>query len=100
ILIGHNNEVWFIQFSNNGEYLAFSSSDCTAIIWKIMDNGKLTMKHILRSYQNLVFFVAWSPNDTKLLTCGNMEVLKLWDVETGTCKHTFRDHGFTISSCA
>ncbi|TYI70598.1 hypothetical protein E1A91_D08G232800v1 [Gossypium mustelinum] len=100
ILTEHSNEVWFIQFSNNGEYLASSSSDCTAIIWKVMDNDKLTMKHVLRSHQNPVSFVAWSPDDTKLLTCGNLEVLKLWDVETGTCKHTFGDHGFTVSSCA
>lgn len=35
ILTEHENEVWFVQFSNNGEYLASSSSDCTAIIWKV-----------------------------------------------------------------
>jgi len=35
ILCGHNNEVWFVRFSNNGDYLASSSSDCTAIIWKV-----------------------------------------------------------------
>ncbi|OMO90532.1 hypothetical protein CCACVL1_07348 [Corchorus capsularis] len=100
ILTDHSNEVWFVQFSNYGEYLASSSSDCTAIIWKVMENGKLKKEHTLRSHQNPVSFVAWSPDDTKLLTCGNMEVLKLWDVETGTCKHTFGDHGFTVSSCA
>lgn len=65
-----------------------------------MENGKLTMKHTLKSHQNPVSFVAWSPDDTKLLTCGNVEVLKLWDVESGTCKHTFGDHDFTVSSCA
>ncbi|XP_022758560.1 WD repeat-containing protein 26 isoform X2 [Durio zibethinus] len=100
ILTEHSNEVWFVQFSNNGDYLASSSSDCTAIIWEVMDNGKLMMKHTLRSHQKPVSFVAWSPDDTMLLTCGNSEVLKLWDVETGTCKHTFGGHGFTVSSCA
>lgn len=35
ILTEHKNEVWFVQFSNNGEYLASSSSDCSAIIWKV-----------------------------------------------------------------
>ncbi|XVF72123.1 hypothetical protein PTKIN_Ptkin12aG0095200 [Pterospermum kingtungense] len=100
VLTDHSNEVWFVQFSNSGEYLASSSSDCTAIIWKVMEDDKLTMKHMLRSHQNPVSFVAWSPDDTKLLTCGNSEVLKLWDVETGTCKHTFGDHDFTVSSCA
>ncbi|KAK2455203.1 WD repeat-containing protein [Trifolium repens] len=100
ILTGHKNEVWFVQFSNNGEYLASSSNDCTAIIWKVQEDGKLTLKHTLCGHQRAVSFVAWSPDDTKLLTCGNIEVLKLWDVETGTCKHTFGNDGFVVSSCA
>ncbi|GLU03752.1 hypothetical protein SLE2022_209350 [Rubroshorea leprosula] len=100
ILTDHKDEVWFVQFSSNGEYLASSSKDCTAIIWKVMADGKLTLKHSLRSHQNAVSFVAWSPDDTKLLTCGNAELLKLWDVETGACMHTFGDHGFIVSSCA
>lgn len=100
ILSDHRNEVWFLQFSNNGEYLASSSSDCTAIIWKVLEDGKLILKHTLQSHKNPVSFVAWSPSDTKLLTCGNGEVLKLWDVETGTCEHTFGDHDFIVSSCA
>lgn len=67
---------------------------------QVLQDGKLILQHTLRSHQNPVSFVAWSPDDTKLLTCGNGEVLKLWDVETGTCKHTFGDHGFIVSSCA
>lgn len=66
----------------------------------MLENGTLTLKHTLRSHQNPVSFVAWSPDDTMLLTCGNMEVLKLWDVKTGTLKHTFEDLGFVVSSCA
>lgn len=66
----------------------------------MLEDGKLTLRHILRSHQSQVSFVAWSPDDAKLLTCGHAEVLKLWDVETGTCKHTFEDHGFIVSSCA
>ncbi|KAJ7972565.1 WD repeat-containing protein 26 [Quillaja saponaria] len=99
ILTEHKNEVRFEQFSNNGEYLASSSSDCTAIVWKVLKDGKLTLKHTLSSHQNPVSSVAWSPDDSILLTCGNAEVLKPWDVETGICKHTFGNHAFIISSC-
>ncbi|KAD2223656.1 hypothetical protein E3N88_41611 [Mikania micrantha] len=84
ILSAHKNEVWFVQFSNNGNYLASSSSDCTAIIWKVRDDSKLVLEHTLKSHQNPVSFVAWSPDDTMLLTC----------------KHTFGDNGFIVSSCA
>lgn len=66
----------------------------------MQEDGKLTLKHTLSGHQRAVSFVAWSPDDTKLLTCGNIEVLKLWDVETGTCKHTFGNDGFVVSSCA
>ncbi|XP_021722150.1 WD repeat-containing protein 26-like [Chenopodium quinoa] len=100
ILTAHKNEVWFVQFSYSGEYLASSSRDCTAIIWKVVDDGKFTVKHALQSHQKAISFVAWSPDDTMLLTCGNVEVVKLWDVETGVCKRTFGDHGFIVSSCA
>lgn len=100
ILDNHENEVWFVQFSNSGKFLASSSSDCTAIIWKISEEGVLSLKHTLRSHQNPVSFVAWSPDDTMLLTCGTGEVLKLWDVETGTCKHTFGEKSPIVYSCA
>ncbi|XP_020678719.1 WD repeat-containing protein WDS homolog isoform X1 [Dendrobium catenatum] len=36
-----------------------------------------------------------------LLTCGNEEVLKLWDVDTGNCRHTFNSSvKRVINSCA
>ncbi|KAF9612178.1 hypothetical protein IFM89_038366 [Coptis chinensis] len=60
----------------------------------------VTTQLLYGSHQNPVSFVAWSPDDTMLLTCGNGEVLKLWDVETGTCKHTFGEKSPIVSSCA
>ncbi|KAL2900342.1 WD repeat-containing protein WDS-like protein [Bienertia sinuspersici] len=66
----------------------------------VVDDGKFILKHTLKSHQMAVSFVAWSPDDTMLLTCGNIEVVKLWDIETGMCKHTFGDQGFIASSCA
>jgi len=35
ILESHTDEVWFLQFSHNGKYLASSSKDQTAIIWEV-----------------------------------------------------------------
>ncbi|EHA8589322.1 WD repeat-containing protein 26-like [Cocos nucifera] len=36
VLQGHHDEVWFLQFSNNGKYLASSSSDRSVIIWEVL----------------------------------------------------------------
>lgn len=101
ILRDHKNEVWFVQFSNSGKYLASSSSDCTAIIWTVKEDDTLSLKHCLEGHGKPVSSVAWSPDDTMLLTCGNKEALKLWDVDTGLCRLTFASPvNCIISSCA
>ncbi|CAA6655362.1 unnamed protein product [Spirodela intermedia] len=101
ILNDHKNEVWFVQFSNNGEFLASSSKDCTAIIWTVGEDDMVSLKHVLDGHCQPVSFVAWSPDDTLLITCGKGEVLRLWDVETGACRCALNDSSVcVISSCA
>lgn len=51
ILTNHKNEVWFVQFSNSGEYLASSSCDCTAIIWKVIEF--VSSKHVFEVYKHV-----------------------------------------------
>ncbi|KAK8969772.1 Coatomer subunit beta'-2 [Platanthera guangdongensis] len=100
-LYDHRNEVWVVQFSNNGEYLASASSDCTAIIWKVKEDDTLILKYTLEGHAKPVSIIAWSPDDSMLLTCGNAEVLKLWNVDTGACRHTFYSSvERIINSCA
>ena len=61
----------------------------------------LTKKHCLQGHQKPISFVAWSPNDRMLLTCGTGESLKLWNVDTGECNLKFRGSvDYIISSCA
>lgn len=68
ILCGHSNEVWFVRFSNNGNYLASSSSDCTAIIWKVLFS---TPKHWTDKVMQFVVWVhkVWTENDIRNLPC-------------------------------
>ncbi|XP_078173879.1 transducin family protein / WD-40 repeat family protein [Carex rostrata] len=101
VLFEHKNEVWFVQFSHNGRYLASSSSDCTAIVWTVENDDTVAYKHCLVGHKKPISFLSWSPNDTMLLTCGTPETLKLWDVKTGTCLTTFADSETRIiSTCA
>lgn len=48
ILHAHQDEVWFVQFSNNGKYLASSSNDRSAIIWEVNRND--TAKDTIANY--------------------------------------------------
>ncbi|OMO68106.1 hypothetical protein COLO4_29887 [Corchorus olitorius] len=105
ILQDHTDEVWFLQFSHNGKYLASSSSDRSAIIWEVDANG-VSLKHKLSGHQKPVSSVSWSPDDRQLLTCGVEEVVRRWDVSSGECLHVYEKAGlghkrtrFIIRSC-
>eukprot|EP01098_Paradermamoeba_levis_P009052 TRINITY_DN3749_c0_g1_i1.p1 TRINITY_DN3749_c0_g1~~TRINITY_DN3749_c0_g1_i1.p1 ORF type:complete len:597 (-),score=150.62 TRINITY_DN3749_c0_g1_i1:14-1597(-) len=97
VLEKHTDEVWHIQFSHNGKYLASGSKDCTAIIWNVQDMKPV---HVLLGHSQAISFLAWSPDDSFLLTCSNDNSLKLWDVQNGICKKTYSKHSEAVTACA
>ncbi|KAG6785943.1 hypothetical protein POTOM_007534 [Populus tomentosa] len=99
ILEAHSDEVWFLQFSHNGKYLASSSNDRSAIIWEIDVNGGVSLKHRLSGHQKPVSSVSWSPDDHQLLTCGMEEVVRRWDVSSGECLQVYEKVGLGLVSC-
>lgn len=99
VLQSHQDEVWYLQFSNNGKYLASSSNDKSAIIWEVRESGELSLKHILAGHQKPVLMVAWSPDDRELLTCGMEEVVRRWDIISGECLHVYEKSGLGLISC-
>ncbi|KAL4364490.1 hypothetical protein HN51_023900 [Arachis hypogaea] len=99
ILEAHDDEVWFVQFSHNGKYLASASNDRSAIIWEVGMNGELSVKHKLSGHQKSVSSVSWSPNDQELLTCGVEETIRRWDVSTGKCIQIYEKAGIGLVSC-
>ncbi|KAE9596327.1 hypothetical protein Lal_00048773 [Lupinus albus] len=100
ILEAHDDEVWFVQFSHNGKYLASASNDRSAIIWEVDVNGGLSAKHRLSGHQRPVSSVSWSPDDQELLTCGVEEAIRRWDVSTGKCLQIYGRTGVGLVSCA
>ncbi|XP_062105695.1 WD repeat-containing protein 26 homolog [Humulus lupulus] len=99
ILQAHSDEVWFLQFSHNGKYLASSSNDRSAIIWEVDVNGGLSLKHKLSGHQKPVSSVSWSPDNCQLLTCGVEEAVRRWDVASGECLHVYEKPGLGLVSC-
>ncbi|CAO2827631.1 unnamed protein product [Amaranthus hypochondriacus] len=100
ILEGHKDEVWFLQFSHNGRYLASASNDRSAIIWEVGVSGELSLKHQLCGHQRAVSQVAWSTDDQQLLTCGMEENVRRWDVLSGECLQVYEKAGISVISCA
>ena len=71
----HTDEVWFVAFSHDGRLLASASKDMLAIVWDVQRPD--APHRVLCGHTEPLLFVAWSPDDTQLLTCGNDRVLKL-----------------------
>ncbi|KVH95852.1 WD repeat-containing protein 26 homolog [Cynara cardunculus var. scolymus] len=100
ILQDHHDEVWYLQFSQNGKYLASSSSDNSAIIWEVDLNGKVSLKHRLIGHQKPVSCLSWSPDDDQILTCGEEEVVRRWDVSSGKCLQVYEKGLVGLISCS
>jgi WD40 repeat protein len=93
--------VWHIKFSHSGKLLASASKDGTAIIWSTPDTEtKPIALKTLTGHVEPLTYVSWSPDDTMLLSCGNDNVVKLWDVGTGKCLRTFTKHGSSVTVCS
>ncbi|XP_057481856.1 WD repeat-containing protein 26 homolog [Actinidia eriantha] len=99
VLNTHEDEVWFLQFSHKGKYLASSSKDRSIIIWEVKDSGQVVLKHTLTGHQKPVLTVSWSPDDYQLLTCGQEEVIRRWGVNSGECLYVYERPGVGLISC-
>lgn len=105
-LEGHSDEVWFVQFSHLGEYLASASKDASVIIWKsrALLSGECDQSnavlHKLEGHSEMIWFLSWSPSDDLLLSCGHDRTIRLWDIKSGTCSRVFKKHTEQITACA
>jgi WD40 repeat protein len=113
VLEEHTDEVWFVKFSASGKYFASASKDTTCIIWKVTETNVITSFQIslffsfvcssqwssqeatvyrtITGHGKPIAYVAWSPDDTLILTCGEKSV-GLWDV-------TVRSFTSSLSHC-
>ncbi|KXN92272.1 WD repeat-containing protein 26 [Leucoagaricus sp. SymC.cos] len=106
ILRGHTDEVWNMQWSHDGMRLATCGKDKSAVVWKmsISTEGGVRVfdwsTHlILRDHQYPVGCLAWSLDDSILLTSAEQHI-KLWNAQTGVCIETLTEHSDTVTALA
>ncbi|SGZ22426.1 BQ5605_C022g09486 [Microbotryum silenes-dioicae] len=97
ILHEHTDEIWRLEFSHSGEYLATAGRDRLAVIWKVSTG--FTLDKVLREHSDPVSCIAWSPDDTILLTAAE-SVIKMWNTEKGHCIATLNQHAYQIGALA
>ncbi|GLC40796.1 hypothetical protein PLESTM_001113100 [Pleodorina starrii] len=100
VLDQHTDEVWAVAFSHDGTKLASGSKDCTAILWSVpRDSPRLEPLHVLGGHAKPVVCLAWSPDDTKIITCSE-ETIRVWDVATGRLLQNCSHHRESVTSVA
>jgi WD repeat-containing protein 26 len=72
----HTGEVWQVKFSNDGTRLATCGGDGTAIIY---DVGTWEVLQTLAAHESGVCSLAWSPDDSMIVTCGRDKFATLWN---------------------
>jgi hypothetical protein len=93
----HTDEVWFVEFSHRGDRLASAARDGLVVLWDIPVLGvgsaatppAPAVSRSLTGHKGPLSCVAWSHDDTRLLTGGDNEHIKLWDTGSGECLRTF-----------
>mmetsp|Transcript_36548 Transcript_36548/g.40809 ORF Transcript_36548/g.40809 Transcript_36548/m.40809 type:complete len:444 (-) Transcript_36548:87-1418(-) len=109
-LKGHTNNVNSLAFTPTGNYLASCSNDLSIKLW---DFSTYNCVRTLRGHDHTISSIIFLPlqniipsasedsstgmdvaaaNAKHLLSASRDQTVKLWDMETGFCDHTFIDH--------
>jgi len=92
---GHENTIYQLTYDDTGERILSASGDATARIWDaetgdiLQTFGVVSNEDPEAGHENLVIGSAWSPDNTQVVTTGNDNTVRIWDVETGDLLHTF-----------
>ncbi|KAL6301773.1 WD40 repeat-like protein [Sparassis latifolia] len=102
ILDVHKDEVWNLEWSHSGNYLATASKDKSAIIWRVEFDQEPSVREyssvfVLGDHPFPVGCVAWSLDDTILLTAAE-QIIKLWNARTGQCIRTLEAHTDVVTA--
>ncbi|KAI9158675.1 WD repeat-containing protein [Paramyrothecium foliicola] len=81
-LIDLAGEVWQVQFSHDGTRLAACGSKEVVVIWDTSTYGCVA---VLGGHDGGVGNVAWSPDDSMLVTCSQDKHARLWDAKASSC---------------
>lgn len=73
-------EVWAMEFSHDGRRLA-TSGQATDVL--IFDTSVFQELYRVTDHTDHVAYLAWSPDDTNLITCSHDKTARVWDADVG-----------------
>eukprot|EP01080_Neovahlkampfia_damariscottae_P001954 gene1954-1462_t len=96
ILKYHTDEVWNIEFSNDGKYLASCSADKLIFIYDLKEIDSKPIQ--CKGHDDVVSMIKWSNDNSMLLSCSNDKSIILWNKSNGFQIRKFENHKDKISS--
>ncbi|KAL8866612.1 MAG: hypothetical protein Q9174_006197 [Haloplaca sp. 1 TL-2023] len=90
-------EVWAMEFSHDGRRLA-TSGQATDVL--IFDTSVFQELYRLTDHTDHVAYLAWSPDDTHLVTCSHDRTARVWDADSGQCILKIDHHGPSVVTTA
>lgn len=82
----HQDEVWYLEFSNNGSMLASAGKDNKVIVYNTTNWRPLwhfQEGHDIGPNESGICYIAWSPDDRYLLSCSQAKEIVLYDTRNG-----------------
>lgn len=96
-LPAHENEIWGITISPDGEYLFTASNDTTIKKWNLHTRKLL---QTFPAHVGSVLSLAITPDSRSLISASNDRTLQVWDSETGTSLHHLFGHTAAVVNLA
>jgi WD40 repeat protein len=91
----HSDEVFGLDFSGDGKYLASSAADKFV---KVVDLATGKVVKIFEGHTHHVLGVSWKRDGRTLASAGADNVVKVWDFVTGDRKKTIEGFGKEVTS--
>jgi len=83
-----------MAFSPKGDNVAFGCNDCRVRLW---DTGSEEFRSILIGHANWISTIAYSAHGD-LISMDGGDVLRVWEVESGACRHILNVYGYAVLS--
>ncbi|SCM00707.1 conserved Plasmodium protein, unknown function [Plasmodium chabaudi chabaudi] len=96
LINSHKGEVYSINFSSDGKFIASSSFDMTVMVHNVYNECETV--NVFRGHKNAVLQVKWTKDDTYLCSVSADHNAFLWDVEIEQKIRSFKSHTSVINS--